>query len=127
MHFLVNHTKRDLHNVLITTLYKESLFEEMLKEPDEISTKRKRIRETLKVLQQAYRTLDEIPLEAENVEKGYADTTGLLKVYNLPPSFYDITPKSNRSRKSHSGEQQPSFLHSHADANGLGSYSPIGI
>ncbi|XP_078167811.1 dynamin-related protein 3A-like [Carex rostrata] len=127
MHFLVNHTKRELHNVLITTLYKESLFEEMLKEPDEISTKRKRIRETLKVLQQAYRTLDEIPLEAENVEKGYADTTGLSKVHNLPPSFYDTTPKSNRSRKSHSGEQQPSFLHSHADANGLGSYSPIGI
>ncbi|KAF3337168.1 dynamin-related protein 3A-like protein [Carex littledalei] len=126
MHFLVNHTKRELHNVLITTLYKESLFEEMLKEPDEISTKRKRIRETLKVLQQAYRTLDEIPLEAENVEKGYADTTGLSKVHNLPPSFYDTTPKSSRSRKSHSGEQ-PSFLHSHADANGLGSYSPIGI
>lgn len=72
-------------------------------------------------------TLDEIPLEAENAEKGYADTTGLSKVHNLPPSFYDTTPKSNRSRKSHSGEQQPSFLHSHADANGLGSYSPIGI
>jgi Dynamin GTPase effector domain len=35
--------------------FRESLFEEMLKEPDEISTKRKRIRETLKVLQQAYR------------------------------------------------------------------------
>ena len=29
----------------------------MLKEPDEISTKRKRIRETLKVLQQAYRVI----------------------------------------------------------------------
>jgi Dynamin GTPase effector domain len=37
--------------------FRESLFEEMLKEPDEISTKRKRIRETLKVLQQAYRVM----------------------------------------------------------------------
>ncbi|KAJ3678280.1 hypothetical protein LUZ60_002083 [Juncus effusus] len=118
MHFLVNHTKRELHNVLISTLYRENLFEEMLKEPDEISSKRKRIRETLKVLQQAYRTLDEIPMEAETVEKGYSldndSTTGLPKVHNLPSSFYssDSSPRNPRSRKSssHSGEQPPSFL-----------------
>ncbi|OAY78372.1 Dynamin-related protein 3A [Ananas comosus] len=131
----VNHTKRELHNVFITTLYRENLFEEMLREPDELATKRKRIRETLKVLQQAYRTLDEIPLEAETVEKGYtleSDSTGLPKIHGLPSSFYGAndlsssymaSPKNPRSKKSaHSGEQPSSFLHSNPDANGLGSY-----
>ncbi|OAY81184.1 Dynamin-related protein 3A, partial [Ananas comosus] len=135
MHFLVNHTKRELHNVFITTLYRENLFEEMLREPDELAMKRKRIRETLKVLQQAYRTLDEIPLEAETVEKGYtleSDSTGLPKIHGLPSSFYGAndlsssymaSPKNPRSKKSaHLGEQPSSFLHSNPDANGLGSY-----
>ena len=34
---------------------RENLFEEMLQEPDEIASKRKRTRETLRVLQQAFR------------------------------------------------------------------------
>ncbi|CAN1307378.1 Dynamin-related protein 3A [Linum perenne] len=55
MHFLVQHTKRELHNILIKKLYRENLFEEMLQEPDEIAMKRKQTRETLKVLQQAFR------------------------------------------------------------------------
>ncbi|XP_073117225.1 dynamin-related protein 3A isoform X3 [Elaeis guineensis] len=130
----VNHTKRELHNVFIRKLYRENLFEDMLREPDDITAKRKRIRETLRVLQQAYRTLDEIPLEAETVEKGYildTDGTGLPKIHGLPSSFYTsndystsyaASPKNPRSRKSaHSGEQ-PSPLYSNADANGLGSY-----
>ncbi|RAL39614.1 hypothetical protein DM860_003147 [Cuscuta australis] len=55
MYFLVNHTKRELHNVLIKKLYRENLIEEMLQEPDEIATKRKRTRDTLRVLQQAFK------------------------------------------------------------------------
>ncbi|KAK4743253.1 hypothetical protein SAY87_001254 [Trapa incisa] len=89
MHFLVNHTKRELHNVFIQKLYRENLFEEMLQEPDEVAVKRKRTRETLCVLQQAFRTLDELPLEAETVEKGYnfdSDSTGLLRIHGLPSS-----------------------------------------
>jgi Dynamin GTPase effector domain len=46
-----------LNDMLFCVCFRESLFEEMLKEPDEISTKRKHIRETLKVLQQAYRVM----------------------------------------------------------------------
>ncbi|KQK11242.1 dynamin-related protein 3B [Brachypodium distachyon] len=119
MHFLVNHTKRELHNFLITTLYREELFGEILREPDEITTKRKQIRDTLKVLQQAYKTLDEIPLEAETVERGYSldsDATGLPRVHGVSSSFHGTndgsspysTPKQTRSRKSsHSGEQPP--------------------
>ncbi|XWS63076.1 hypothetical protein CRYUN_Cryun06bG0065600 [Craigia yunnanensis] len=121
MHFLVNHTKRELHNVFIQKLYRENLFEEMLQEPDEIALKRKRTRETLRVLQQAFRTLDELPLEAETVERGYSldsDPTGLPKIHGLPTSSiystssgsndsFAASPKNPKSRKSfHSGELQ---------------------
>ncbi|KMZ66838.1 hypothetical protein ZOSMA_287G00010 [Zostera marina] len=123
MHFLVNHTKRELHNVFIRKLYRESLFEDMLREPDDIAAKRKRTRETLRVLEQAFRTLDELPLEAETIAKGYSlspDVTGLPKIHGLPSSLYSASdnnsspsssymasPKNPKSRRSnaHSGEQ----------------------
>ncbi|KAL5714339.1 dynamin GTPase [Ranunculus cassubicifolius] len=149
MHFLVNHTKRELHNVFIKKLYRDNLFEEMLQEPDEVAAKRKRTRETLRVLQQAFRTLDELPLEADSVEKGYSlsnDPTGLPKVHGLPSSsiytssgggdfsaFYAASPKHTKSRKSsHSGEFS-SPLHANAESNGnmrhngLGSYPTVEI
>ncbi|KAM0839058.1 hypothetical protein ACQ4PT_060552 [Festuca glaucescens] len=86
MHFLVNHTKRELHNVLIRKLYIENLLDEMLRETDEVLIRRQRIQETLQVLEQAHRTLEEFPLEAEKVEKGYSlseYTTGLPKLAGL--------------------------------------------
>ncbi|XP_010277557.1 PREDICTED: dynamin-related protein 3A-like [Nelumbo nucifera] len=140
MHFLVNHTKRELRNVFIKKLYRENLFEEMLQEPDEIAMKRKRSREMLRVLQQAFRTLDELPLEAETVEKGYSlgtDPTGLPKIHGLTSSSlystgndygtsYTASPKNPKSRKSsHSGELQ-SPLHASADSNGSGRHSTLG-
>ncbi|KAI4318454.1 hypothetical protein MLD38_032155 [Melastoma candidum] len=136
MHFLVNHTKRELHNVFIMKLYRENLLEEMLQEPEEIAVKRKRTKETLRVLRQAMETLDSLPQEAEAVEKGYGgtgiDTTGLPRIQGLPTSSMfssssssgDYTPPRNsRSRKSaHSGELQTPF---HAASNGAGrSYVP---
>ncbi|OEL36803.1 Dynamin-related protein 3A [Dichanthelium oligosanthes] len=120
MHFLVNHTKRALHNYLITKLYIDNLLEDLLKEPDEITIKRKQIRENLKVLQQAYKTLDEIPLDAEAVERGgyslESDVIGLPRAHGLSSSLHGYndgsspysTPKQSRSRRSnHSGEQLP--------------------
>lgn len=89
MHFLVNHTKRELHNVLIQKLYRENLFEEMLQEPGEVAIKRKHARETLRVLQQAFQTLDELPLEAETIERGSSlgtDSIGLPRTHGLPPT-----------------------------------------
>lgn len=132
MHFLVNHSKRELHNVFIKKLYRENLFEDMMKEPDDVAIRRKRIQETLRVLEQAYRTLDELPLDAENVERGYnnmvSDSTGLPMIQGLPSSFYasgndyntspySASSKSSRSRKTsaaHSGELYPNL-----DANGF--------
>uniref|UniRef100_A0ACD5UQW6 Uncharacterized protein n=1 Tax=Avena sativa TaxID=4498 RepID=A0ACD5UQW6_AVESA len=94
MHFLVNHTKRELHNVLIRKLYRENLLDEMLRETDEVLIRRQRIQETLQVLEQAHRTLEEFPLEAEKVERSYSlaeYTTGLPKLAGLgnrSPSMY---------------------------------------
>ncbi|AQK98601.1 Dynamin-related protein 3A [Zea mays] len=121
MHFLVNHTKRALHNYLITKLYRDDLLEDLLKEPDELTIKRKQIRENLKVLQQAYKTLDEIPLDAEAVERGGgysldSDAIGLPRAHGLSSSLHGFndgsssysTPKQSRSRRpNHSGEQLP--------------------
>ncbi|XP_059653227.1 dynamin-related protein 3A-like [Cornus florida] len=130
MHFLVNHTKRELHNVFIRKLYRDNLFEEMLQEPDEVATKRKRTRDTLHVLQQASSTLDEIPLDADTVERGYP--TGLPKIHGLPSSSlysmsngstesYTASPRNPTSRtSSHSGELQSPF-YANADSNGNGS------
>lgn len=139
MHFLVNYTKRELHNVFIRKLYRENIFEEMLREPDDIAAKRKQIRETLQVLQQANKTLEELPLDADTAEKGYSmdrDSTGLPKVHGLPSSFYATnsdfspsytsSPRNPRHRKSsHSGEQ-PSPFYSSADVNGSGYHSTLG-
>ncbi|XP_021853791.1 dynamin-related protein 3A isoform X2 [Spinacia oleracea] len=91
MHFLVNHTKRELHNVLIQKLYREKLFEEMLQEPGEVSAKRKHARETLRVLQLAFQTLDELPLEAETIERGYSlgtDSIGLPLTSSYTTNFF---------------------------------------
>ncbi|KAF8112356.1 hypothetical protein N665_0065s0125 [Sinapis alba] len=113
MHFLVNHTKRELHNVFIKKLYRENLFEEMLQEPDEVAVKRKRTRETLHILQQAYRTLDELPMEAESVCNGGTDTTGVSKHLDLPTSSsmystssssYSASPATGR-RSRRAGDQ----------------------
>ncbi|CAL1389456.1 unnamed protein product [Linum trigynum] len=122
MHFLVQHAKRELHNILIKKLYRENLFEEVLQEPDEVALKRKRTRETLKVLQQAFRTLEELPLEAESVERGHstvADTIGLPRVRaNSNANGHHSSPSNPRSRKSsHSGELLQSYSTS-ADSNG---------
>ncbi|KAF3533069.1 hypothetical protein DY000_02036659 [Brassica cretica] len=113
MHFLVNHTKRELHNVFIKKLYRENLFEEMLQEPDEIAVKRKRTRETLHILQQAYRTLDELPMEAESVCSSGTDATGVSKHLDLPASSsmystssssYSASPSTGR-RSRRAGDQ----------------------
>ncbi|KAJ6823565.1 dynamin-related protein 3A-like [Iris pallida] len=139
MHFLVNYTRRELHNVFIRKLYRENIFEEMLREPDDIAAKRKQIRETLQVLQQANKTLEELPLDADTAEKGYSldtDSTGLPKVHGFPSSFYAASsdfspsytssPRNPRHRKSaHSGEQ-PSPFYSSADVNGSGYHSTLG-
>ncbi|KAD6454285.1 hypothetical protein R6Q59_016095 [Mikania micrantha] len=125
MHFMVNHAKRELHNVFIKKLYRDDLFEQMLQEPDDISIKRKRTRVLLRVLQKAFQTLDELPLDVETVERGYSltnnDPTGLPKHHMLPTSspnpnatgsmdsFNTASPKNQPPLESHSGELSSPF------------------
>ncbi|CAI8591360.1 unnamed protein product [Vicia faba] len=139
MHFLVNNTKRELHNVFIKKLYRDNLFEEMLQEPDEVALKRKRCRELLRAYQQAFKDLEELPMEAETVERGYSlpETNGLPKIHGLPTSsmyssssigdYYGASPKHHKSkRSSHSGELQSPF-YANADSNGNGKQSASGF
>ncbi|OQU81363.1 hypothetical protein SORBI_3006G047900 [Sorghum bicolor] len=82
----VNHTKRDLHNFLIRKLYRENLLNELMRETDEVLIRRQRIQEMLEILKQAHRTLEEFPIEADNIEKGYNLTehaTGLSKIHGV--------------------------------------------
>ncbi|KAG4144825.1 hypothetical protein ERO13_D05G063100v2 [Gossypium hirsutum] len=65
MHFLVNHTKRNLHNTFIQILYREILFEELLQEQDEVVARRKHAKEVLRVLRQAVKTLNEVESDVE--------------------------------------------------------------
>ncbi|KAH1067254.1 hypothetical protein J1N35_032241 [Gossypium stocksii] len=65
MHFLVNHTKRNLHNTFIQILYREILFEELLQEQDEVVAKRKHAKEVLHVLRQAVKMLNEVESDVE--------------------------------------------------------------
>ncbi|XP_066348156.1 dynamin-related protein 3A-like isoform X2 [Miscanthus floridulus] len=86
MHFLVNHTKRDLHNFLIRKLYRENLLNELMRETDEVLIRRQCIQEMLEILKQAHRTLEEFPFEADKIEKGYSLTehaTGLSKIHGV--------------------------------------------
>ncbi|WVZ24233.1 hypothetical protein V8G54_002777 [Vigna mungo] len=141
----------------------EDMFEEMLQEPDELAKKRKHCRELLRAYQQAFkdyltevqyymtkfgsllkiflrdflwkclRDLDELPLEAETVERGYSlpeTATSLPKTRGLPTSSlysigssgdnYEASSNNTKSeRSSHSGELQ-SPLHANMETNGNG-------
>ncbi|KAI3704391.1 hypothetical protein L1987_74609 [Smallanthus sonchifolius] len=68
MHFMVNRAKRELRNVLIENLYRESLFQKLLQETEDVSLKRKHVEETLIALQEASVLLDELQTEAATVE-----------------------------------------------------------
>ncbi|KAG5540802.1 hypothetical protein RHGRI_020887 [Rhododendron griersonianum] len=99
MHFLVNHTKRDLLNTFIQKLYRENLFEEMLQEHDEVVTKRKRTRELFHVLQQAVQTLDEVEADvfSRDSRSGADTTAGLPRIPGLSSNIYVPSYGENKS------------------------------
>ncbi|XP_060179423.1 dynamin-related protein 3A-like isoform X5 [Lycium barbarum] len=59
MHYLVNHAKRNLLGTFIEKLYRENLFEDLLREQDEVVTQRRMTAEMCHALRQAVETLDE--------------------------------------------------------------------
>ncbi|XP_062163832.1 dynamin-related protein 3B-like isoform X2 [Alnus glutinosa] len=113
MHFLVNHTKRNLHSTFIQKLYRDDLFEELLQEPDEVVVKRKQTHQVYNVLQKAIQTLEEVESDvlpqSSNLRLGPDTTTGLLKTPDISSSSLHSTNNSD-SRSSYI----PSFTSSSA-------------
>jgi hypothetical protein len=60
MHFLVNKSKKELQNELVRNLYKEELFNELLKENDDVAAKRKATQKMLDVLTKASQIINEV-------------------------------------------------------------------
>jgi len=60
MNFLVNKSKSNMQSELVRNLYKEDLFEDLLRENDEIALKRKATAKMLKVLQRAQDIINEV-------------------------------------------------------------------
>eukprot|EP01091_Cochliopodium_minus_P009360 TRINITY_DN2293_c1_g2_i1.p1 TRINITY_DN2293_c1_g2~~TRINITY_DN2293_c1_g2_i1.p1 ORF type:complete len:728 (-),score=255.63 TRINITY_DN2293_c1_g2_i1:60-2198(-) len=60
MHFLVNESKRAIQHELVSELYKEDLFSELLKESDTISIRREACQKTLEVLRKANDVLNNV-------------------------------------------------------------------
>jgi dynamin 1-like protein len=60
MHLLVNHSKDGIQNRLVSSLYKESLFEELLYEDDGIKAEREKCEKLLETYKQAAKIVGEV-------------------------------------------------------------------
>jgi len=60
MHLLVNHSKDVVQNRLVSTLYKDDLFEELLYEDDQIKTEREKCEKLLKTYKEAAKIVGEV-------------------------------------------------------------------
>lgn len=54
MHLLVNHSRESIQNRLVSILYKEEIFDELLQEDETISVERERCKAMLKMYKQAF-------------------------------------------------------------------------
>ncbi|KAF8407298.1 hypothetical protein HHK36_006425 [Tetracentron sinense] len=132
MHFLVNHTKRDLLTTFIQKLYRENLFEEMLQERDEVAVKRKRTQEMFHVLKQAVQTLEEVESEVSSRNSSLSSGTDTATSFSRIPgisshsvsngirSSYTSSSKNPRSRRLFYSGEQPSSISSNGEFQFLG-------
>ncbi|OMO90673.1 hypothetical protein COLO4_18971 [Corchorus olitorius] len=119
MHFLVNNTKRNLHNTLIQTLYREDLFEELLQEYDDIVGRRKHAQEMLRVLRQAVKTLAEVGSDVESQHRtsnpgagASAESSKFPEINQWNGSSYLSTSSKPRARKLLYSEEPSLFISS---------------
>ncbi|XP_024362051.1 dynamin-related protein 3A isoform X2 [Physcomitrium patens] len=130
MHFLVNHSRRELQSVFIRKLYRENMFEEMLQEKEEIAAKRKRCKEILRVLQQA-------AWSYSDAERGFAECMSCGCFWNSEEMLQELPlDLEASSRQSYSSNDptgllpQPQCLRSpsnstaHRDCNAMDSSLP---
>lgn len=55
MHFLVNHVKEGVQNRLVSSLYREDLFEGLLMEDDGLRNERERVKALLDAYKEAFK------------------------------------------------------------------------
>ncbi|EST07195.1 Dynamin, GTPase domain protein [Kalmanozyma brasiliensis GHG001] len=60
MHLLVNFSRESVQNRLVASLYKETLFEELLYEDEGLTSERKRVKQLLDAYREAFNTLSEV-------------------------------------------------------------------
>jgi len=60
MHLLVNHVKEGVQNRLVSSLYREELFEGLLTEDETLRTERERVKALLEAYRDAFKTLSEV-------------------------------------------------------------------
>jgi len=60
MHFLVNQAKDNIQNELVSHLYKEELFDELLEESPAVAQRRRACKTMLDVLRRAQTVLNEV-------------------------------------------------------------------
>ncbi|THH07961.1 hypothetical protein EW145_g3026 [Phellinidium pouzarii] len=64
MHFLVNHSSRQVQDRLVSSLYKPDLFQGLLNEDETIVAERTRVKALLDAYKDAFKTLSEVNLKA---------------------------------------------------------------
>ncbi|XP_049376637.1 dynamin-related protein 3A-like [Solanum stenotomum] len=67
MHYLVNHAKRNLLGTFIEKLYRENLYEDLLREHDDVVIQRRTTVEMCNALRQAVETLDEFVVDVSTL------------------------------------------------------------
>lgn len=63
MHFLVNHSTKEVQNRLVATLYKPELFAELLNEDEALVAERTRVKALLDAYKDAFKTLSDVNLK----------------------------------------------------------------
>ncbi|XP_015085656.1 dynamin-related protein 3A-like isoform X1 [Solanum pennellii] len=87
MHYLVNHAKRNLLGTFIEKLYRENLYEDLLREHDDVVIQRRTTAEMCNALRQAVETLDEFVADVSTLSS--SDSMDAL------PNFSNLSSNSN--------------------------------
>ncbi|XP_048444152.1 dynamin-related protein 3A [Pyrus x bretschneideri] len=104
MHFLVNSTKQNLQTAFIQKLYIENMFDELLKEHDELVSKRKRNEKLFEVFKQSLQTLEKVEFDvsSQTSSLGTDFSVGLPRIPNTLPGLHKTSEISQFTHHSFS-------------------------
>ncbi|KAH7815210.1 Dynamin-related protein 1B (Dnm1B) [Monocercomonoides exilis] len=119
MHFLINALRRTMQTELMKRLYKESLFEELLSEDEDVKRRRSLCVDRMKVLQESTRILDDVSFSSSMFDLT-TDSLDALDSRSAPldnPSSSSTPSSSSSSSSSDNFSQKPTFAMSSASAS----------